>query len=120
MSARRDFIPVTWSAIQTVEDESNGRPGAITYQHIKGLVRGMYVVWSFEPRPDGSVLVTIAHDLTRPPFPVRLLGRKLTQRVVGEGFIGYIAGRTLKRIKELAEGETQSVMDGDAVAVATG
>ena len=106
MSAWRDFIPVTWSAIQTVEEGAGGTPGSITYRHIKGLVRGMEVVWSFEPQPDGSVLVSISHHLPRPPFPVRLLGSKLTQRVVGEGFIGYIAGRTLKRIKQLAEGET--------------
>lgn len=106
MSAWRDFIPVTWSAIETVERGSETAPGRIDFHHIKGLVRGMDVEWSFHPTGDGRWLVRITHELGRPPMPTRLLGAWLVERVVGRGFIGYIAGKTLRRIKALAERET--------------
>jgi ribosome-associated toxin RatA of RatAB toxin-antitoxin module len=104
MSAWRDIVPVTWSAIETVEPGTASAPGRILFKHIKGLVRGMEVEWSFKPRGD-YVLVTIAHDLQNPPFPVRILGKRLLEIVVGKGFIGYIAGKTLRRIKAHAERE---------------
>jgi len=104
MSAWRDFIPVTWTAIETVHEGTPEQPGKILFRHIKGLVRGMDVEWSFQPRPDrGDVLVTISHHLDNPQFPVKILGTRLIDLIVGRGFIGYIAGKTLKRIKELAE-----------------
>jgi ribosome-associated toxin RatA of RatAB toxin-antitoxin module len=102
MSAMRDFIPVTWSAVETVVEGDEHAPGRIEFQHIKGLVRGMYVEWSF--RVEGEhVHVTITHELEHPPFPTRILGRKLTEIIVGRAFIGYIANKTLRRIKQLAE-----------------
>lgn len=105
MSAWRDFVPVTWTAIQTVSHGTVEHPGTITFRHIRGLVRGMEVRWTFEPRADGKgVTVSIHHDLKKPPFPIRILGRRLIDAVVGRGFIGYIAGKTLRRIKTLAEG----------------
>ncbi len=103
MSAWRNFIPVTWSAVQTVEAGDEARPGRILFHHVKGLVRGMDVEWSFHPMPDGAVLVRIAHRLGEPPFPTRLLGPRLTDLIVGRAFIGYIAAKTLERVKELAE-----------------
>ncbi len=104
MSAWRDFIPVTWTAIQTIDEGTAERPGRIFFRHIKGLVRGMDVEWSFQPRSErGDVLVRISHQLDKPTFPVKILGPRLIDVVVGKGFIGHIAGKTLKRIKELAE-----------------
>jgi aromatase len=104
MSAWRDAIPVTWTAIQTVQQGREGEPGRITFRHIRGLVRGMEVEWWFREEPEsGEVTVGIDHRLERPPFPIRILGPRLTEAVVGRGFIGYIAGKTLRRIKEIAE-----------------
>ena len=104
MSAWRDIIPVTWTAIETVEEGTSDRPGKIRFEHIGGLVRGMEVMWTFEPRPlRGDVLVTIYHRLDNPRFPVKILGPRLIDVIVGRGFIGYIAGKTLKRVKEMAE-----------------
>jgi ribosome-associated toxin RatA of RatAB toxin-antitoxin module len=103
MSAWRNFIPVTWSAIETVEQGTAERPGRILFHHTKGLVRGMDVEWSFHPQGDGSYLVRISHQLDNPPFPTRILGSRMIELVVGRGFIGYIAGKTLRRIKYLAE-----------------
>lgn len=106
MSAWRDFIPVTWSAIEQVEEGTAAQPGRITFHHIKGLVRGMDVDWTFHPTRDGGITVRISHQLDRGPFPTCLLGAKLIEQVVGKGFIGYIANKTLHRIKELAESDT--------------
>jgi ribosome-associated toxin RatA of RatAB toxin-antitoxin module len=107
MSAWRDFIPVTWSAVETVYTGTRGEPGRITFHHVRGMVKGMDVEWSFKVRNDRrDVLVTISHNLAAPPFPVKLLGGKLTEIIVGKGFISNIAGKTLKRVKHLAEGET--------------
>jgi uncharacterized membrane protein len=107
MSAWRDIVPVTWTAIETVEEGAAEHPGTIRFRHIGGLVRGMDVQWTFEPRPDrGDVVVTIYHQLDRPPFPVKILGSRLIEVIVGRGFIGNIAGKTLKRIQELAERDT--------------
>ena len=107
MSAWRDIIPVTWTAVQTVEPGEEGKPGRITFHHIGGLVRGMDVEWWFVPRQDrGDVLVGITHNLARPPFPTSILSPKLVEAVVGRGFVGYIAAKTLKQIKVLAEGRS--------------
>ncbi|MEA2575915.1 MAG: hypothetical protein QOH93_3213, partial [Chloroflexia bacterium] len=77
--------------------------GRILIHHIKGLVRGMDVEWSFQALGEGDYVVKISHHLDHPPFPTRILGSKLTELVVGRGFIGYIAGKTLRRIKYLVE-----------------
>ena len=104
MSAWRDFVPVTWTAVETIHQGTADQPGRIEFKHVRGMVRGMEVVWLFEVEGEhGPVRVTIAHDLPAPPFPVRILGPALIDRVVGQGFIGHIAGKTLRRIKELAE-----------------
>ena len=114
MSAWRNFVPVTWTAICTVEPGMGTDPGKITFRHIRGLVRGMYVEWWFEPRPEqGDVVVGISHYLDNPPFPTRILGPRVLEAVVGRGFIGYIAGKTLQRMKEIAEG---SVVDSSTRA----
>ena len=107
MSAWRDIIPVTWSAVETIYAGTMQSPGRITFHHVRGLVKGMDVEWSFRPnRVTGAVLVTISHHLERPTFPVRLLGDRLTEAIVGRGFIGNIAGKTLRRVKALAEADT--------------
>ncbi len=104
MSAWRDFIPVTWTAVLTVIEGNEGIPGTIVFHHTRGLVRGMDVAWTFEPHPEpGVVVVRITHHLHKPSFPVRLLGKRGIDLLVGELFIEYIAGKTLKRIKMLAE-----------------
>jgi aromatase len=115
MSAWRDFVPVTWTAICTVEPGQGDKPGSITFRHIRGLVRGMEVEWWFKPDRDaGDVLVGISHHLEKPPFPTRILGPRLVESVVGNGFIGHIAGKTLRRMKELAEAQAAVSEPGPA------
>lgn len=117
MSAWRNFIPVTWTAICTVEPGRGADPGRITFKHVRGLVRGMHVEWWFEPHPErGEVRVGISHHLEKPPFPTLLLPGRLLEMLVGRGFIGYIAGKTLARMKILAERQTSSSRTGLARA----
>jgi ribosome-associated toxin RatA of RatAB toxin-antitoxin module len=91
MGARRGLIPLRWQAIQRPRPAE----GIIEFSHVAGVTRGMEVSWSLKP-VDGAVEVSIEHELqTRWP----LIGR-----VVGS-FVEAVAGRTLGRIKKLAESD---------------
>ena len=98
MGARRGLIPVRWRAVQ--------RPLAaerrIEFLHTGGVTRGMEVAWRFEPALDGAWEVSIHHDL-RLAWP--LVGELLARHVIGPHFIDAIAGRTLRCVRDLAEGE---------------
>lgn len=97
MGARRGPIPVRWEAIQ--RPMRNER--RIEFVHTGGVTRGMWVAWRFAETPGGDVLdVSIEHRLEL-GWP--LIGRFAAERVVGPQFIEAIAGRTLRRIRELAE-----------------
>jgi Polyketide cyclase / dehydrase and lipid transport len=95
MGARRGPIPVRWRAIQRpLPDERR-----IEFVHTGGVTRGMAVAWRFEERGDG-LDVSIEHELQL-GWP--LIGEFAARRVIGPQFIDAIAGRTLRRVKELAE-----------------
>lgn len=98
MGARRGPIPVKWEAIQ------RPKPGerTIEFVHTAGVTRGMWVAWRFEDRADGVLDVSIEHRLEL-PWP--LIGGFAAERVVGPQFIEAIAGRTLRTIRRLAEGQ---------------
>lgn len=97
MGARRGPIPVRWEAIQRPRPEAR----RIEFTHTGGVTRGMEVAWRFEER-DGAVDVTIEHalDLGWP-----LVGGLIGRHVIGPQFIEAIAGRTLRHVKLLAEGD---------------
>jgi ribosome-associated toxin RatA of RatAB toxin-antitoxin module len=95
MAARRGAIPVRWQAIQTVYPAA----GLITYRHVGGITRGMRVVWQMVQ--DGTqVEVTIRHALA-PHWP--MVGGWPSQVVVGDFFVEYIAGQTLRHLRAYAE-----------------
>ena len=95
MGARRGPIPVRWEAVQRpLPDERT-----IEFTHTGGVTRGMEVAWRFEPR-DGGWDVSIHHALQL-GWP--LIGGFAAERVIGPQFIDAIAGRTLRRVKEMAE-----------------
>jgi ribosome-associated toxin RatA of RatAB toxin-antitoxin module len=98
MAARRDWIPVRWTAVQELFPDTP----QITYHHVGGITKGMDVVWTFERRPE-EIKVSIQHDLQL-RWP--LIGGWVTDRVIGPLFVAYIAGKTLHTIKTLAERET--------------
>jgi ribosome-associated toxin RatA of RatAB toxin-antitoxin module len=95
MAARRDWIPVSWQAVQTLDPETP----LIRFRHVRGVTTGMEVEWRFEPH-DGGTLVTIHHalDLRWP-----LIGHWAAEHVVGPQFVANIAGKTLRHIKQLVE-----------------
>ena len=95
MSASRDGIPVSWQAVQVLDPDTP----AIRFRHVRGITTGMEVQWSF--REDGQgTLVSIDHQL-RLRWP--LIGDWLADCIIGPHIIAYIAGKTLRRIKQLAE-----------------
>lgn len=95
MAARRDLIPVRWRARQELFPSEL----RITFRHVGGITKGMDVVWSFVEGPEGTT-ITIRHDL-RLGWP--LIGGWVAGKIIGPLFVSYIAGKTLRRIKELAE-----------------
>ncbi len=96
MKARRSRIPVWWWARQVLDPAAR----RIRYTHLRGVTRGMEVEWRLRPEPDGSVLVTIVHDLDL-RWPV--IGRPVARWIIGPLFVEPIAGQTLGRIKSLVE-----------------
>jgi hypothetical protein len=98
MGARRGPIPVRWEAVQRpLPDERR-----IEFVHTGGVTRGMNVAWRFEPAGE-EWDVSIHHQLEL-GWP--LIGGLVARRVIGPQFIDAIAGRTLRRIKVLAEGQS--------------
>jgi uncharacterized membrane protein len=95
MGARRGPIPVRWEAIQRPLPEER----RIEFTHTGGVTRGMQVAWRFEPEGEGWD-VSIEHELQL-KWP--LVGGFAASRVIGPQFIDAIAGRTLQRVKALAE-----------------
>jgi ribosome-associated toxin RatA of RatAB toxin-antitoxin module len=96
MAARRGWIPVRWTTIERL-DPATPR---IEFTHISGWTAGMEVAWTFAPIAGGT-RVTIEHDLDFRAVPV--LGPWIGRRIIGDFFIQSIAGKTLARMKELAE-----------------
>ena len=101
MAAWRPFgifkYPTWWVSEMTID-----RPaGEIRYRHVRGLTRGMDVVWRLEQEGDG-VAVKIVHTWNGPGWP--LVGRLAADLVIGPVFIHGIASRTLAGIKRAVEG----------------
>ena len=89
MHARRDRIPVAWTAEQRLFP---GEP-RITFTHIGGITRGMRVAWTFTPEADGMLAVRVWHWFC-PNWPGVPDG--LVHLVVGRFFVDAIAGQTLR------------------------
>jgi uncharacterized membrane protein len=98
MGARRGAIPVRWEAIQQPLPAER----RIEFLHTGGVTRGMQVAWQFEERGDGTTDVSIEHRLEL-AWP--LIGELAARHVIGPQFIEAIAGRTLDRLRELAEAD---------------
>ena len=95
MGARRGAIPVSWEAVQRPMRDAR----TIEFEHTGGVTKGMWVAWRFEP-VEGGTEVSIEHRLEL-AWPV--IGDFAARRVIGPQFIEAIAGRTLRRIQQLAE-----------------
>jgi ribosome-associated toxin RatA of RatAB toxin-antitoxin module len=102
MAAWRPFgggivkYPTWWVSEMTVNEPA----GEIRYRHVRGITRGMDVVWRLIEEGDG-VQAEIVHTWDGPPWPV--IGRLAADLVIGPVFIHGIASRTLAGIKAAAE-----------------
>jgi hypothetical protein len=105
MAAWRSFAggllkyPAWWVSEMTVDQPA----GEIRYRHVRGITRGMDVVWRLVEGKDG-VDAEIVHTWDGPGWP--LVGRLAAELVIGPVFIHGIASRTLAGIKRAAETET--------------
>jgi hypothetical protein len=107
MAAWRPFggglfrYPTWWVSEMTVDQPA----GEIRYRHVRGITRGMDVVWRLVEGRDG-VDAEIVHTWSGPGWP--LVGRLAADLVIGPVFIHGIASRTLAGIKRAAEAESRA------------
>lgn len=95
MAAWRDLYPVRWTAIQrNLPDDRR-----ITFKHVRGVSRGMEVEWRLTPTARGTH-VLIWHEFHS---GIPLVGDIFARRIVGDLFVSNIAGKTLRRFKQIAE-----------------
>jgi ribosome-associated toxin RatA of RatAB toxin-antitoxin module len=95
MACWRTGIPLRWrSYLWVLPDERRMR-----FEHIAGPARGMKVEWTLEPAGD-EIRVEIRHDLA---LETPIIRSALGRWIVGELFVGAVAGRTLACLKKAAE-----------------
>jgi coenzyme Q-binding protein COQ10 len=105
MAAWRPFGPLrypTWWVSEMTVDRPTRE---IRYRHLRGITRGMEVVWRLVEvggGREGGVDVEIVHTWEGPAWP--LIGSLAAALVIGPVFIHGIASRTLAGIKRFAEG----------------
>jgi ribosome-associated toxin RatA of RatAB toxin-antitoxin module len=102
MSANRPFGPANWPT-WWVSEMNAGIDVGIRYRHIEGITAGMDVLWSFEPRRDGTH-VRIVHEWGGPGWP--LISGLAARGVIGPVFVHGIASRTLAGLAGVAERTT--------------
>ena len=89
-----------WPARWTARQERFPAEGRIRFTHVAGITRGMVVEWLLRPHGRGTH-VAIHHDLVM-RWP--LVGRAVSDLIVGPIFIDWIAGRTLAGVRRTLEG----------------
>jgi len=103
MAAWRPFGPVKYPTWWVSEMTVDRPAGEIRYRHVRGVTKGMEVVWRLveDGGGNGVVDVEIVHDWTGPRWP--LIGKLAANLVIGPVFIHGIASRTLAGIKRATE-----------------
>jgi len=113
MAAWRPFgwrrATLRWPAWWVSEMAVDPARGEIRYRHLRGITRGMDVVWRLRgtegmgaQRHSGTVEVEIVHTWDGPGWP--LISRAAAALVIGPVFVHGIAARTLAGLKRFAEG----------------
>lgn len=100
MAAWRPFGPVRYPTWWVSEMHIDRDAPAVRYRHLRGITRGMDVLWAFEPGP-GGIEVTISHWWDGPAWP--LIGVPAAGLVIGPLFIHHTAQRTLAGLAGAAE-----------------
>ena len=94
MAARRGWLPIQWTSRFHVDPEAH----ELHFEHLKAFTRGMRVLWTYNPTPEG-VRVAISHEQDH----ASAFGRWFAHHVLGEMFIRPVATRTLSHFKEYLE-----------------
>ena len=101
MAAWRPFGPLRWPTWWRSEMGVDAQRHRITYRHVAGITRGMDVLWTIDPTPEGWSDVMIVHEWDGPAWP--LIGRMAANAVIGPVFVHGIASRTLAGIARASE-----------------
>lgn len=101
MAAWRPFGALRWPTWWVSEMTVDQPAATIRYRHVRGITRGMDVVWQITPA-NGGTAVEIVHEWDGPGWP--LIGAPAASLVIGPVFIHGIASRTLAGIKRHSEG----------------
>jgi len=101
MAAKRSGIPLKWTSEEIIDRERV----EIRFNHLKAFTKGMGVVWTFDETPDG-VRVEISHELN---FRTPLLA-PIMEPIIGDFFIGNIANKTLRCMKQYVEAQANRVI----------
>jgi hypothetical protein len=104
MAAWRPFGVFKYPTCWVSEMALDRAAGEIRYRHVRGITRGMNVVWRMVEVAGGSsggVDVEVVHTWDGPAWP--LVGRLAADLVIGPVFIHGIASRTLAGIKQAVE-----------------
>jgi ribosome-associated toxin RatA of RatAB toxin-antitoxin module len=100
MSANRPFGPFNWPTWWTSEMWVDAGRREVRYRHIRGITRGMDVVWHVVP--EGRMThVTIIHEWAGPVWP--LIRWPAAHWVIGPVFVHGIASRTLAGVARAVE-----------------
>lgn len=100
MSANRPFGPLNWPTWWSSEMWVDRAGLSVRYRHIRGVTRGMDVLWQLERRGQ-QTFVRIIHEWTGPPWP--LISWVAANWVIGPVFVHGIASRTLAGIARSVE-----------------
>lgn len=100
MSANRPFGPLNWPTWWTSEMWVDRDRLEVRYRHVRGVTRGMHVVWTLEPKAGGTQ-ATIVHEWSGPRWFA--IGSLAANLVIGPVFVSGIASRTLAGIARAAE-----------------
>jgi ribosome-associated toxin RatA of RatAB toxin-antitoxin module len=100
MAAWRPFGVFDWPTWWMSEMWVDGDRLEVRYRHIRGITRGMDVVWKMVPVGSGT-RIELVHEWTGPGWP--LIRRPAAEWVIGPVFVHGITSRTLAGIKRHTE-----------------
>jgi len=101
MAAVRPFGPLRWPVWWESEMWIDTARREVRYRHVRGITKGMDVVWSVVPRGLNETEVTIVHTWDGPPWP--MIRIPAAEWVIGPVFVHGIAARTLAGLASVVE-----------------
>ncbi len=101
MAAVRPFGPLAWPVWWESEMWIDAARREVRYRHVRGITKGMDVIWSVVPRGPEETEVTIVHTWDGPEWP--LIRVPAAEWIIGPVFVHGIATRTLAGLAQAVE-----------------